>query len=342
MDLTPRNVGYACINLTLQVEKIMTNRGMIKKTFAEKGAAYASELALRNVQDLLKVVDWNLAHGFGLFRVSSDLFPWASEYRISQLPDFPEIRATLEEIGARPIRLTVHPGPFNHLAGQGKVLDNTITDLEYQSEVFDLMGLKPSHWNKINIHLGGTYGDKAGTMARFCQNFKLLSENLRARLTVENDDRPSLYGVADLIAVHETIGIPIVFDYFHHALAPHDLTEEEAFHLAYGTWSDARPVFHFSNSRRDYEDPKARTEAHADWLYTPVETYGKDVDIVFESKMKELSIMRLRGEEFEITPQLARLMNQQKKQDPEVAPVEVVTPGETETHPEPAIPDVVD
>ena len=92
----------------MQADKITTNRGMIKKTFAEKGVAYASELALKNVQDLLKIVDWNLKNGFGLFRISSDLFPWASEYRIAELPDFSAIRATLEEIGSRPIRLTTH------------------------------------------------------------------------------------------------------------------------------------------------------------------------------------------------------------------------------------------
>jgi UV DNA damage endonuclease len=323
MNISPVNVGYACINLSLQATKIMTNRGMIKKTFVEKGTAYASELALKNVQDLLKIVDWNLAHGFGLFRISSDLFPWASEYRISSLPDYTEIRATLEEIGSRPIRLTMHPGPFNHLAGVGKVLDNTIVDLEYQSEVFDLMGLAPSHWNKINIHAGGTYGDKVATLARFCQNFARLSENLRARLTVENDDRVSLYDVADLLQVYETVGTPIVFDYFHHSLHPGDLTQEEAFMMAYNTW-DVRPVFHYSDSRQEREDPKARREAHADWLYTPVNTYGKEVDVVFESKMKELSILRLRGEEPEITPKLAKLMNQQKKQDPESPPAEVV------------------
>ncbi|GAB3957585.1 UV DNA damage repair endonuclease UvsE [Spirosoma harenae] len=292
MNQMPYNIGYACINLTLQAEKITTNRGMIRRTFTERGLAYASELALKNVQDLLKIVDWNIGNGFGLFRISSDLFPWASEYRISNLPDFPDIRATLEEIGSRPIRLTIHPGPFNKLAGEGKVLANTQIDLEYQSELFDLMGLTPSHWNKINIHVGGTYGDKAATLTRFVQNFSLLSENLRARLTVENDDRVSLYTVADLVSVYERTGIPIVFDYFHHLLNPGTQTEEEAFLTAYNTW-DVRPVFHYSNSRQVYEDPKARREAHADWLYTPANTYGKEVDIVFECKMKDLAVRRL-------------------------------------------------
>ncbi len=310
MITAPLNVGYACINLSLQAEKITTTRGMIKKTFTEKGVQYASQLALQNVQDLLIIVDWNLKNGFRLFRITSDLFPWASEYALNQLPDYSEIRAMLEEVGSRPIRLTMHPGPFNHLAGQGKVLDNTITDLEYQSAVFDLMALPPSHWNKINIHAGGTYGDKQATLARFAGNFSKLSENLRARLTVENDDRPSLYSVSDLLYLHEKIGTPIVFDYFHHSLHPDGLTQEEAFLIAYNTW-DVRPVFHYSDSRQDREDPRARREAHADWLYSAANTYGKEVDIVFESKMKELALLRLRGEEFVVSPQLAKLINQQ-------------------------------
>lgn len=299
MESTASNVGYACINLSLQADKITTNRGMIRKTFMAKGITYASELALKNVTDLLKIVDWNLANGFHIFRMSSDMFPWASEYKLTELPDFPEIRATLEAIGTRPIRLTIHPGPFNHLAGQGSVLDNTIKDLEYQSELFDLMGLTPSHWNKINIHVGGTYGDKEATLIRFAQNFSLLSENLRARLTVENDDRVSLYTVADLVPLSETIGAPIVFDYFHHSLNPGQQTEKEAFMAAYNTW-DVRPVFHFSDSRYHNEDTTARREAHADWIYSPVNTYGKEVDIMYESKMKELSLLRLRGIEVKV------------------------------------------
>ncbi len=296
MEIPALNSGYACINLSLQADKITTNRGMIKKTFLDKGLQYASQLALLNVQDLLKIIDWNLDHGFRIFRISSDLFPWASEYQISQLPDFAEIRATLELIGRRPIRLTFHPGPFNHLAGQGKTLDNTVIDLEYQSSVFDLMRLSPSHWNKINIHAGGTYGDKAATLARFARNFTArLSQNLRARLTVENDDRPTLYSVADLVPLYEQIGTPIVFDYFHHSLHPDGLSEKAAFLMAYNTW-DVRPVFHFSDSRRDHEDPAARKEAHADWLYSPISTYGKEVDIIVESKMKELAILRCRQE----------------------------------------------
>jgi UV DNA damage endonuclease len=285
------NLGYACINMGLSANGIMTNRGMIRKTFLEKGIQYASQLALQNVQALLQIMEWNVANNIKVFRVTSELFPWASEYKLEDLPDFTEIRSVLEEVGRHPVRISSHPGPFNKLAGSGATLANTITDLEIHSQVFDLMGLPATHWHKINIHVGGAYGDKPETLQRFAQNFKLLSKNLQGRLSVENDDKPGLFTVADLITVHELTGIPIVFDYFHHRLHPGTQTEEEAFLTAYNTW-DVKPVFHFSSSRREREDPLSKKEAHSDWVHEPINTYGKEIDIVLETKMKELAVAK--------------------------------------------------
>src|SRR5687768_7213373 len=158
------NLGYACINLTLHEQGITTNRGMIRRTFLEKGIAYASELALQNVTDLLKIVAWNAAHDIRVFRVTSDLFPWASEYRLQDLPHFREIRTVLEEVGRYDMRISAHPGPFNKVAGSGTTLTNTIKDLEIHSEIFDLMGLPATHRHKTNIHVWGAYGNKEETL----------------------------------------------------------------------------------------------------------------------------------------------------------------------------------
>jgi UV DNA damage endonuclease len=207
------------------------------------------------------------------------------------MPDFPEIRATLEECGKRPVRISTHPGPFNKLAGVGPTLENTIADLEIHSEIFDLMGLEPSHWNKINIHVGGAYGDKPATIERFAENFRLLSANLQKRLTVENDDKPGLFSVKSLIPLRELCGVPVVFDYFHHSLHPDGWSEEEAFLAAYETW-DVRPIFHFSASRREFEEATAKKEAHSDWVYGNIPNYGKEVDIMLETKMKERSLLK--------------------------------------------------
>jgi len=285
------NLGYACINLELAAQGITTNRGMIRKTFLEKGIQYASTLALQNVQAFLKVLEWNVAHNIKVFRVTSELFPWASEYRLENMPDFKEIRSLLEEAGKLNVRVSSHPGPFNKMAGSGATLDNTIKDLEIHSQIFDLMNLPTSRWNKINIHVGGAYGDKTETIQRFAQNFKKLSSNLQSRLTVENDDKQGLYTVAELCPLHEMTGIPIVFDYFHHRLHPGFQTEKEAFLLAYSTWN-VKPVFHYSSSRKEKEDPASKKEAHSDWTHEKINTYGKDIDIILETKMKEKSLLR--------------------------------------------------
>jgi UV DNA damage endonuclease len=287
------NLGYACINVTLAEKGITTNRGMIRKTFLEKGIAYASELAYQNVQAFLQILEWNVENDVRVFRVTSDLFPWASEYKLKDMPHYREIREILEAAGKLPVRISSHPGPFNKLAGSGATLQNTIKDLELHSEIFDLMGLQASHWNKINIHVGGAYGDKTETLKRFAENFNLLSGNLRSRLTVENDDKGGLYTVNDLSVLHEMIGIPVVFDYFHHKLHPGTQTEEEAFLTAYGTW-DVKPTFHYSSSRKENENPEAKKEAHSDWVHETIHTYGKDVDIMLETKMKELSLLKYR------------------------------------------------
>jgi UV DNA damage endonuclease len=285
------NLGYACINVQLAGDGISTNRGMIRRTFQQKGVAYASQLALQNVQALLRILQWNLEQGIRVFRITSELFPWASEYPLESMPDYSAIRAILEQAGRLPIRLSTHPGPFNKMAGSGATLDNTIRDLEIHAQLFDLMDLPPSHWNKINIHVGGAYGDKEASIRRFADNFRRLSPGLQKRLTVENDDKPGLYTVADLLPLHGMTGIPIVFDYFHHRLHNGGMPEEEAFLKAWNTW-DMRPVFHYSSSRRDHEEPAAPKEAHADYIYEPINTYGKNVDIVLEAKMKEQALQR--------------------------------------------------
>jgi UV DNA damage endonuclease len=103
-------------------KRITTNRGMIKRTFLEKGLPYASELALQNCKDLLKIIQWNEEHDIKFYRMSSNIFPWASEYKLEQLPDYEEITKALKEAGdyATQVnqRLTFHPGPFNKLAAK--------------------------------------------------------------------------------------------------------------------------------------------------------------------------------------------------------------------------------
>jgi UV DNA damage endonuclease len=291
-------LGYACINLTLSEEGIIVNKGMMKRTFESKGISYASVLALENIQNLEKIIDWNIQNGFLLYRMSSDMFPWMSEYELEELPDITEIKAILKRCGKKALkaglRLTYHPGPFNVLASPTEAtVKKTVKELSQHSQIMDFIGLPATPYAKINIHVGGAYGDKKEAMKRFCDNFYKLPVNAQKRLTVENDDKANMFSTKDLYFIHTEIGIPLVFDYHHHQFCTGGLSEQEAFMLAFETWPEGiTPVFHFSSSKREYEDPSAPGPAHADFIYSSINTYGKDVDLMLEAKGKEAAIIK--------------------------------------------------
>ena len=226
------------------------------------------------------------------------MFPWASHYKLSELPQYDLIKSELLSIGnyakENKLRLTSHPGPFNVLVSpNASVVENTISDLNIHAELFDLLSLSNSTYNKINIHCNGVYGDKKAAMDRFCTNFKKLPENVRTRLTVENDDKASMYSVLDLMYLYEKIGIPIVFDYHHHKFCTGDLSEKEALKLAVSTWPKGIiPVVHYSESKSVHENnSEIKLQAHSDYINNLPDTYGLDVDIMVEAKAKELSII---------------------------------------------------
>ena len=291
------NLGYACINMTMQ-KHVSTNRTMMKRTFEAKGMDYVSELALLNSRDIIKILEWNRQHGIKLFRISSSIIPWGNNIDITQLKDYKEIKSELKKAGyfakLWDMRITCHPGPFVVLTSpKDSVVDNAISDLEMHGKLFDMMELSKTPYNKINIHCNGVYGDKMTAMNRFCENFKRLSSSVRSRLTVENDDKASMYSVKDLMYIHNKIGIPIVFDYHHHQFCTGDMTEQEALQLASTTWpKDIKPIVHYSESKALHENnAKEKPQAHSLYINAIPNTYELDVDIMVEAKAKELAIL---------------------------------------------------
>lgn len=288
-------LGYCCINVQLAEKDISCNRGMVRKTYDKKGRDYVAEIAIDNIKDLIAILQWNADHDIHLYRVTSNLFPWMSEYEISELPRFDEISQLLKEAGTiaklTHQRLTFHPGPFNVLGSPDEnAVNKTIKDLNNHSEIFDLMHLGADHYFPINIHVGGTYDSKEDTLARFCDNYKKLSPTAQRRLIVENDDRPSMYTVQELYdGIYSKVGVPITFDYHHHRLNPGLLSEEQALKLAANTW-DCEQLVHYSSCKKTFEDPGSKALAHADWVYEKINTYGLYLDIELEAKAKELAV----------------------------------------------------
>ncbi|MBP04531.1 MAG: UV damage repair endonuclease UvsE [Euryarchaeota archaeon] len=295
-------LGYACINETLTNQGIKANRTAIRRTFLKKGVEHMANIGLQSSIDLLKILQWNEENNIKVFRISSNLFPWASEYDLETMPHIDEIRKALGAVGqyAREHnhRLSFHPGQFNCMASPTeKVVRNSIKDLEIHGKIMDFIGMPRTRLAKINIHIGGAYGDRDSAMDRFCKNIQLLSPSVLNRLTVENDDKPNCYSTLMLYkGVFERTGIPIVFDSHHFTLGPQDQDYEEAIKMAASTWGTVRPVCHHSNSRKKYEDEKASAVSHSQWYYEPFDNCDLDVDVVLECKKKELALKKYRND----------------------------------------------
>jgi len=291
-------LGYACINMTMG-KKVSTNRAMIKKTFESKGLDYVSELALKNSQDIIKILEWNRLNGIYFFRLSSAVIPWGDHIDLTQLKDYKQIKAELKKAGDfakyHNMRINSHPGPFCVLTSPNEsVVTNTIADLELHGKIFDMMGLSKTTYNNINIHCNGVYGDKQSAMDRFITNFQRCSNSVKKRLTIENDDKGSMYSVKDLMYIHQKTGIPIVFDYHHHQFCTGDLSEEQALKLAATTWPKGiRQEVHYSESKQLHEkNPKEKPQSHSDYIMVIPNTYELDLDIMVEAKAKELAILK--------------------------------------------------
>ena len=139
-----RLLGYACINTELRKKGIYTSRTLRISTLKEKGVDYLDFLIMQNLNDLQLILEYNEQYNIKLFRISSDLFPFASHkeygYKLTKYTD------KLQSIGnyakSKGMRLTMHPGQYTQLSSQKEdVILNSIRDLEYHNEILTLMGL---------------------------------------------------------------------------------------------------------------------------------------------------------------------------------------------------------
>lgn len=302
-----RRLGYACINmlhsdpaLVKKADRVTTNRTCRLDTFQQLGMDHIKSLVLDNARDLHTILEWNEAHGIRLFRLSSDMFPFLAHpevgYDISDLGS--EISEALakcgEFIAKHDHRISSHPGPFNVLASPSpNVVDNTIRELNAHAAIFDAIGLPQNHNSKINIHVGGAYGDPDAALDRWCTNFARLSPSAQARITVENDDRASLYSVRALYDnVYKRTGVPIVFDYHHHIFCTGGDSEADALALAISTWPPGIvPTTHYSESHELHVGNDKPTPKHSILINALPDCHGHTIDIMIEAKGKEQALI---------------------------------------------------
>ncbi len=260
-----------------------------------KVLAKLSEICLHNSRSLYDALIFCSNHGIGSFRIQSGLMLLRSHpkhgYEINELPDANEIRAMLEKCrllaSRQDIRTTFHPDQFVVLnSPRPEVVTSSIGELEHHGEMAVLVGA-----DVINVHAGGVYGDKASALDRLASGIHRLSNRVRDRLTLENDDK--CYTPLDLLPLCWREQIPLVYDVHHHRCFPDGFTIREATEMAITTWN-REPLFHISSPILGWKGPTP--ERHHDFVDAgdfPAEWLELPSTVEIEAKAKELAVLRL-------------------------------------------------
>jgi UV DNA damage endonuclease len=282
-------IGYPCINWTIGCKGDRTFR---LKSYSEERLIATVETNLNCLQELLA---FNVDHTLLFFRITSDLVPFAS-HPVNRCDWQGHFTRKFKELGAfitrHGIRISLHPDQFTLINSVNtEVFERSVKELLYHAEVLDLMELDTTA--KIQLHVGGVYGDKATSIQRFINRFDALDDCIQRRLVIENDDR--LYTLRDCLQLHADTGIPVLFDVHHHELNNSGETVHEAFDRFTKTWreEDGVPMVDYSS-----QEPGKRKGKHAESLDVGqfkqfIEATNEfDFDIMLEIKDKETSALK--------------------------------------------------
>lgn len=279
-------IGYPCQNLSIGCTSARTFR------LASYSAQRLVETVEKNLECLQRILEYNLEEGLLFFRITSDLVPFASHpvCRVRWQKRFESEFAGLGElIRKHRMRISMHPDQFTLINSPSMdIFKRSIKELVYHAEILDLMGLKRDA--KIQIHVGGVYGDKPASMRRFAKRFRKLPETVRRRLAVENDDVS--YTLSDCLEIHGEADIPVIFDIFHHGINSSGQGASEAVSLAAKTWGKGDGILMSDFSTQERGKRKGTHSRHIDirmFRKYLADSLPVDLDIMLEIKDKEAS-----------------------------------------------------
>lgn len=302
-------LGLCCINNQLRKKGIFCSRTITRERFSVEKA---KELALKNIEDIYPIVNYNDDHRINVFRLSSDIFPHFTDSETEKY-DILFAKDALKEAGELckiyNQRVTMHPGQYNQIGAKSKdVFEKTIADLSHHADILDIMDIDEN--GILTVHGGGTYGDKENTKRRWIEQFDDLPRKVKNRLVIENCEKG--YSVRDCIEIANETGISVVFDSHHYECYNHfhkDETQEPAEDLieeVLDTWKSRIPSFHISEQREG-----SPIGSHSDYIteippffLSIPEKYNREIHIDVEAKAKEEAIFRLYNKYQDIFPRV--------------------------------------
>jgi len=282
-------IGYPCINWTLDCKG---NRTFRLKSYSEEILIETVENNLNCLKDILK---FNINNNLLFFRITSDLVPFAS-HPICKYDWREHFKDTFEEIGViikdSNMRILMHPDQFIVLNSKNPdVVKRSIAELNYHSEILDLMQLDKTA--KIQLHVGGGYGNKKESLNRFAYNYKKLNDKIKKRLVIENDDK--IYSFKDCLDLYDKIKIPILFDVFHHSILNDKESISNILEKQNKTWTkdDGIPMVDYSSQKPGFKKGSHTVEIDiTDFKSFLKKSEHYDFDIMLEIKDKETSALK--------------------------------------------------
>jgi UV DNA damage endonuclease len=290
--MTPE-LGLVCISASKTVRfKTITRKRLLQFELAEQ-ERLLRELYAENLQRLGIAIEFCADRNIRLYRLGSGLFPFADDSMgAAILDEFTEGMSLAGEKSKQlGVRLVLHPDQFVVLnSDRSEVIENSIKILKTHAHIFDLLGLPRSPWALMNIH-----GGKGDRVERLIETIGNLPDNVRLRLTLENDEYT--YGAEQMVAICQAAKIPQLFDAHHHVIHEQvDSYEHESvtamFEAARSTWEVPEwQVVHISNGAESFLDQR-----HSDYITIMPSCYRQAPWIEIEAKQKELAIEKLQNE----------------------------------------------
>jgi UV DNA damage endonuclease len=296
-------LGYCCLNMHLRNLGIFTSRTCRLQTILDKGIEYSYELATNNLNDLACILRWNQRNNIHLYRMSSEMFPFATHpdyYKVYNLDvfqqQFTQLRSLIKRFNQR---VTFHPGQYNQLTScRPEVVEKAIIDIDFHALILDLLGVGSE--GVIIIHGGSKQDGKDNALDRLRKNFKRLSTSSQNRLVLENCEL--VYSIEDLLPVCEELSIPLVIDYHHHNINPGTINIDLLTQKVLDIWKkrNITPLFHVSESKPNIKitDSITARRAHSDYingipapLIKAIEQHNVSIHIDVEAKMKEQAVL---------------------------------------------------
>lgn len=309
-------LGYVAISMRLGKKitssSTVTFANYNKLTTHEKKLEKLKKVALSNLTDLTKILEYNIENQIHFYRITSELLPLVTHPEVGYWGHREIFQKDFEYIGKlikkHNMRVDTHPDEFNVINSVNpRVVLNTKANLICQTEWFEDMNYDEG---RMVIHVGGATGGKEEGIKRFITNFREYPDEIKSRIIIENDDKT--YTAKEVLNLCRTLGRPMVVDIHHHNCNNNGESLEDFLEDIFNTWNNQKlpPKIHFSSPREFERDRK-----HADYIdpYEFIEFLEKakkidrDFDVMLECKQKDDALFRLADDIQKLRPQYRRI-----------------------------------